>query len=69
MKSFNSAVMFHVVNIDISNSIESFNDGFLFLTGYGFVNFEAPAAAQRAVEALESKGFQAQMAKVSGLCI
>ena len=70
MKSFNSAVMFHVVKIDISNSIYwKFNDGFLFLTGYGFVNFEAPAAAQRAVEALESKGFQAQMAKVSGVCI
>ena len=69
MKSFNSAVMFHVVKIDINNSIEGFNDGFLFLTGYGFVNFETPAAAQRAVEALESKGFQAQMAKVLGLCI
>ncbi|KAM7440704.1 RNA-binding motif [Porites harrisoni] len=31
--------------------------------GYGFVNFETPDAAQRAVKALKSKGIQAQMAK------
>ena len=45
------------------------NNGFLFLTGYGFVNFETPDVAQRAVKALKSKGIQAQMAKVLGLCI
>ena len=45
------------------------NNGFLFLTGYGFVNFETAAEAQRAVKALKSKGIQAQMAKVLGLCI
>jgi len=30
---------------------------------YGFVDFDSPAAAQRAVSALQSKGIQAQMAK------
>jgi len=30
---------------------------------YGFVDFDSPAAAQRAVAALQSKGIQAQMAK------
>ena len=69
MKSLNPAVMSHVVKIDISHCIEGFNDAFLFLTGYGFVNFETPAAAQRAVKALKSKGIQAQMAKVLSLCI
>ena len=69
MKSLNPAVMSHVLKIDISHCIEGFNDGFLFLTGYGFVNFETPAAAQRAVKALKSKGIQAQMAKVLSLCI
>lgn len=40
----------------------------LFLTicfaGYGFVDFDSPAAAQKAVTALKSTGVQAQMAKV-----
>lgn len=31
--------------------------------GYGFVDFESPAVAQKAVTALKSKGIQAQMAK------
>ncbi|CAO2597334.1 RNA-binding motif, single-stranded-interacting protein 1, partial [Lemmus lemmus] len=37
--------------------------------GYGFVDFDSPAAAQKAVSALKASGVQAQMAKVSeGLC-
>ncbi len=36
----------------------------VFLLGYGFVDFESPFAAQRAVAALQSKGIQAQMARV-----
>lgn len=36
---------------------------FLF-EGYGFVDFDSPAAAQKAVTALKSSGVQAQMAKV-----
>ena len=35
--------------------------------GYGFVDFDSPAAAQKAVTALKSSGVQAQMAKVSHL--
>ncbi|XP_057293021.1 RNA-binding motif, single-stranded-interacting protein 1-like isoform X1 [Hydractinia symbiolongicarpus] len=31
--------------------------------GYGFVDFDSPVAAQRAVSALQNKGIQAQMAK------
>ncbi|KAK2906130.1 RNA-binding motif, single-stranded-interacting protein 1 isoform X1 [Channa argus] len=31
--------------------------------GYGFVDFDSPAAAQKAVAALKTTGFQAQMAK------
>ena len=34
-------------------------------TGYGFVDFESPTVAQKAVTALKNKGIQAQMAKVS----
>lgn len=33
-------------------------------SGYGFVDFDSPAAAQKAVTALKSTGIQAQMAKV-----
>lgn len=36
----------------------------LSLAGYGFVDFDSPAAAQKAVTALKSSGVQAQMAKV-----
>lgn len=32
--------------------------------GYGFVDFDSPAAAQKAVSALKTNGVQAQMAKV-----
>ena len=32
--------------------------------GYGFVDFDSPAAAQKAVAALKANGVQAQMAKV-----
>ncbi|CAL8344296.1 unnamed protein product [Boreogadus saida] len=35
----------------------------LLLQGYGFVDFDSPAAAQQAVAALKSNGVQAQMAK------
>jgi len=34
------------------------------LSGYGFVDFDSPAAAQKAVSALKTSGVQAQMAKV-----
>lgn len=35
------------------------------LPGYGFVDFDSPAAAQKAVASLKASGVQAQMAKVS----
>jgi len=35
------------------------------LLGYGFVDFDSPHSAQLAVSALQSKGVQAQMARVS----
>lgn len=34
--------------------------------GYGFVDFDSPAAAQKAVSSLKATGVQAQMAKVRG---
>lgn len=34
-------------------------------TGYGFVDFDSPGAALKAVHALKTSGIQAQMAKVS----
>lgn len=34
------------------------------IVGYGFVDFDSPTAAQKAVTALKSSGVQAQMAKV-----
>lgn len=34
-------------------------------TGYGFVDFDNPTAALKAVHALKTSGIQAQMAKVS----
>lgn len=36
----------------------------VWFPGYGFVDFDSPAAAQKAVTALKSSGVQAQMAKV-----
>ena len=47
-------VMF--INLSTSNV-------FLF-PGYGFVDFDNPSSAQRAVASLQGKGMQAQMAKV-----
>lgn len=41
-----------------------FKHKFVCFTGYGFVDFDSPAAAQKAVTALKSSGVQAQMAKV-----
>ena len=41
----------------------------LYLTGYGFVDFESPSVAQKAVTALKNKGIQAQMAKVIKECL
>lgn len=37
---------------------------FCVFTGYGFVDFDSPAAAQKAVASLKANGVQAQMAKV-----
>ena len=34
------------------------------VSGYGFVDFESTEAAEMAVKALQSRGIQAQMAKV-----
>lgn len=39
-------------------------EGFCVFTGYGFVDFDSPAAAQKAVASLKANGVQAQMAKV-----
>uniref|UniRef100_A0A2K5F9C0 RNA binding motif single stranded interacting protein 2 n=1 Tax=Aotus nancymaae TaxID=37293 RepID=A0A2K5F9C0_AOTNA len=36
--------------------------------GYGFVDFDSPSAAQKAVTALKASGVQAQMAKVRRFC-
>ena len=45
---------------------EQFNRIYCFsVSGYGFVDFEVPMAAETAVKALQAQGIQAQMAKVS----
>lgn len=44
--------------------LQHFYHQFVCFTGYGFVDFDSPAAAQKAVTALKSTGVQAQMAKV-----
>ena len=36
----------------------------VYYSGYGFVDFESPFAAETAVKALQAQGIQAQMAKV-----
>lgn len=36
----------------------------VYFPGYGFVDFDSPAAAQKAVASLKANGVQAQMAKV-----
>ncbi len=38
---------------------------FIWLIGYGFVDFQDPSDAQKAVQCLQSNGVQAQFAKVS----
>lgn len=40
-----------------------------YFTGYGFVDFESPQAADVAVQALQAQGIQAQMAKVRATVI
>ena len=37
----------------------------MYVSGYGFVDFETNQAAEVAVQALQAQGIQAQMAKVS----
>lgn len=37
----------------------------MFWTGYGFVDFNSPAAAQAAIKSLTESGILAQMAKVN----
>ncbi|RMC05229.1 hypothetical protein DUI87_18413 [Hirundo rustica rustica] len=39
------------------------------LNGYGFVDFDSPAAAQKAVASLKANGVQAQMAKIYGISL
>ena len=41
------------------------NARFSIFAGYRFVDFDSPAAAQKAVASLKANGVQAQMAKVS----
>lgn len=41
----------------------------ILTAGYGFVDFDSPAAALKAVHALKTSGIQAQMAKVSLVCV
>lgn len=41
----------------------------VYFSGYGFVDFDSPAAAQKAVASLKANGVQAQMAKVRRTCI
>lgn len=41
----------------------------LLTAGYGFVDFEAPQAAELAVQALQAQGIQAQMAKVGTITV
>ena len=40
----------------------------LLFTGYGFVDFDSLASAQKAVQALQQQGIEAQMAKVIYVC-
>jgi len=39
--------------------------GIVFSLGYGFVDFERMADAEKATQALQASGIQAQLAKVS----
>lgn len=63
--------VFGLGNIQNVNRYSFFPPYFLFspvlsvCSGYGFVDFDSPAAAQKAVASLKASGVQAQMAKVS----
>lgn len=50
--------------ISDTEMLASANPGLCVFTGYGFVDFDSPAAAQKAVASLKANGVQAQMAKV-----
>lgn len=52
------------MSVNILMSFDTVNSLCVCVTGYGFVDFDSPAAAQKAVTALKSSGVQAQMAKV-----
>lgn len=56
-------VQFLVLPVLISINFAAYN--ILTVAGYGFVDFELAPAAEAAVQSLQSKGIQAQMAKVS----
>lgn len=64
--------LFHVLlvpcctnpNLIRSLSLSLLSPFSLSLSGYGFVDFESPFAAEAAVKALQAQGIQAQMAKV-----
>lgn len=52
-------------SIELPNSLPDFVIFFkFFFSGYGFVDFETPQAAEYAVQELQACGYQAQMAKV-----
>lgn len=62
-----------VMSASVTTSAHSISDtellahahlGLCVFTGYGFVDFDSPAAAQKAVASLKANGVQAQMAKV-----
>lgn len=57
MKIKSLSVLIHMDNTE--NLYLSF-----YSPGYGFVDFDSPAAAQKAVASLKANGVQAQMAKV-----
>lgn len=63
--------VFGLGNIQNVNRYSFFPPYFVFspvlsvCSGYGFVDFDSPAAAQKAVASLKASGVQAQMAKVS----
>lgn len=57
--------MFSVMNQAANLVLFHFPNSLLFVSaGYGFVDFDSPTSAQKAVTALKAGGVQAQMAKV-----
>lgn len=54
---------FYLLSVLLSKNFADYN--ILPVAGYGFVDFEFAPAAEAAVQSLQSKGIQAQMAKVS----